>query len=139
MNQMLKVAREHRLFHLLIKVILIVAAGWCAFLLRFEFEIPPFYGPHLRLALVVWVGVKVVVFRFHRLHRRAWKFFSVDDVVRLVRANMIGSIVSLVVLYGLAPRGFPRSIPILDLILCSLFLGICSHSSSLGLLLSSIH
>ena len=118
------VIRDLHLLPLAIKALLIVAAGACAFLLRFEFEIPDFYLPHLRVALTVWVAVKLVVFRLHRLHRRAWRCFSVYDVVRLVRANAVGSLASLMFLLWLAPPGFPRSIPILDLILCSLFLGV---------------
>ncbi len=110
--------------HLFSLAALIAAAGASAFLLRFEFEVPALYLPHLRLALAVWVIVKLIVFGFYRLHRRAWRFFSVEDVVELVRANAVGSLASLAVLYAVAPRGFPRSIPILDLILCSLFLGI---------------
>ena len=116
--------RDLHLLPLAIEAILIVAAGVSAFLLRFEFEMPDGYLPHLRVALVVWVVVKLVVFRLHRLHRRAWRCFSVDDVVRLVRANAVGSLVSVIFLVWLVPPGFPRSIPILDLILCSLFLGV---------------
>lgn len=116
--------RELHLWHLVVKAVLIAVAGVCAFLLRFEFEIPAGYLPHLRVALAVWLVVKLVIFRLHRLHRRAWRCFSVEDVVRLVRANAIGSLASAVVLFWLAPSGFPRSIPILDLILCSLFLGV---------------
>jgi FlaA1/EpsC-like NDP-sugar epimerase len=111
-------------FHTLVVAALIAAAGSSAFLLRFEFEIPELYLPHLRMALVVWVAVKLAVFSLYRLDRRAWKFFSVDDVVQLARANAVGSLASTAVLYWLAPTGFPRSIPLLDLMLCSLFMGI---------------
>ena len=122
-NRAWAVIRDWRLLSLAIKALFIVAAGVSAFLLRFEFEIPTDYLPHLRVALTVWLVVKLTVFRLHRLHRRAWRYFSVDDVVRLMRANAVGSLVSVIFLVWLAPPGFPRSIPILDLILCSLFLG----------------
>ncbi|MBY0508257.1 MAG: polysaccharide biosynthesis protein [Bryobacteraceae bacterium] len=110
--------------HFLIDGLLIAAAGVCAFLLRFEFELPRFYWPSIRIALVVWLCTKLAVFAWYRLHRRAWRFFSIDDVVSLARANAVGSALSVVAIYCLAPTGFPRSIPILDFVLCSLFLAI---------------
>lgn len=112
------------LLELIAKAVLIAAAGLSSFLLRFEFEIPAMYFPHLQVALVVWVLVKLVVFRAHHLHRRSWKFFSVDDVMGLAWANAVGSLGSTMLLMALAPPGFPRSIPILDLILCSLFMSV---------------
>ncbi len=123
-NRIRSAVSELGLLELVAKALLIAAAGTSAFLLRFEFEIPAAYLPHLQIALVVWVAVKLVVFRFHHLHRRAWKFFSVDDVMRLAWANAVGSLVSTILLMAVAPPGFPRSIPILDLILCSLFMSI---------------
>jgi len=124
MEKMQKVIRELLLLQLLADATLVIVAGVCAFLLRLEFEVPDLYLPHLRTALVVWVVVKLSIFRIHRLHRRAWQFFSVDDVVRLARANIWATVLSTGVLYWLSPAGFPRSIPILDLIVCSLFFGV---------------
>jgi FlaA1/EpsC-like NDP-sugar epimerase len=123
MTKLIERARA-RLLHSLALAILVAAAGGSAFLLRFEFEVPARYIPSLQLAVMIWVVIKVAVFYVYRLDRRAWRFFSVDDVVQLLRANAIGSLLSALVLWALAPAGFPRSVPILDLMLCSLFLGI---------------
>jgi FlaA1/EpsC-like NDP-sugar epimerase len=115
--------RGPQLVHLAAEAAMIAAAGLSAFLLRFEFRIPASYLPDLRIALVVWVAVKLTVFHWYRLDRRAWRFFSVQDVLQLARANAAGAFLSLPFLLWLAPAGFPRSLPILDLILCSLFIG----------------
>ncbi len=101
---------------------MIAAAGFSAFLLRFEFQVPAFYLSHLNVALVVWIVIKLSVFHWFRMDRRAWRFFSVQDVLQLVRANATASIISSVVLL-FATTGFPRSIYILDFILCCLFVG----------------
>ena len=112
-----------QLLHLAAEAILIALSGIGAFLLRFEFEIPGFYVPHLRVALVIWVIVKLAAFQWYRLNQRAWRFFSVNDALQVCRANVAGALLSLPLLFFFAPAGFPRSIPIIDLMLCSLLIG----------------
>jgi len=111
------------LLHKVTEAVLIALAGFGAFLLRFEFEIPPMYAPHLKVALAIWILVKLSAFQWHQLDRRSWRFFSINDVLQVCKANMIGSLLSLPLVLWLAPAGFPRSIPIMDLMLCSLFIG----------------
>ena len=117
------IVRGPQLLHLAAEAAIIATAGFSAFLLRFEFDVPPFYLPHLQVALAVWIVVKLTVFQWYRLDQRAWRYFSVDDVLQLARANAAGALISLPLLWWLAPPGFPRSTAILDLILCSLFIG----------------
>jgi FlaA1/EpsC-like NDP-sugar epimerase len=105
------------------EVALIALSGMGAFLLRFEFDIPSRYVPHLQVALIVWITVKLLAFQWYRLNQRAWRFFSVNDVIEVGRANIAGAVLSLPLLFWLAPAGFPRSIPIIDLLICSLFIG----------------
>jgi len=93
--------------------------GLAAFLLRFEFTIPAVHRGHLYAALVVWVVVKLIVFRILNLDHGWWRFLSVHDLGRLTLGNAIGSVVSCVVLILVSP-GFPRSLYALDLVLCSL-------------------
>jgi FlaA1/EpsC-like NDP-sugar epimerase len=92
---------------------MIILAGLSAFLLRFDFSIPPYYVRHLPLALGCWLVVKMTTFHFYRLNRSSYRFFSADDAVRLARANVVGSLLSTVLLYLLAGPVFPRSVLIL--------------------------
>lgn len=92
-----------------------------AFLLRFDFGIPAPHRLHLSYALCVWVVVKSVAFRITNLDRGWWRYVSVRDVVRLVIGNLAGSATGCLVILLIAPAGFPRSIFLLDFILC--FLG----------------
>jgi FlaA1/EpsC-like NDP-sugar epimerase len=93
--------------------------GLAAFLLRFEFTIPSIHRRHLYTALLVWVVVKLIVFRLLNLDHGWWRFLSVHDLGRLTLGNLLGSVVSGVVLVLVSP-GFPRSLYTLDLVLCSL-------------------
>jgi FlaA1/EpsC-like NDP-sugar epimerase len=93
-------------------------AGVLAFLLRFDLSVPSQYWPHLLAALCVWIPVKVLVFHFLRLDRGWWRYVSVRDVVRLAAANLVGSVLGCLALLGFAPKGFPRSIYVLDFLIC---------------------
>jgi FlaA1/EpsC-like NDP-sugar epimerase len=72
----------------------------------------------LLAALCVWVPVKVLVFHFLRLDRGWWRYVSIRDVTRLAAANLVGSVFGCLALLGLAPEGLPRSIYVLDFLVC---------------------
>lgn len=96
-------------------------SGVTAFLLRFDFGLPPGYMRQLAYALPIWICVKIIVFRVANLDRGWWQYISVTDILRLVLGNFIASAVSCVVILCIVPPGFPRSIYPLDLMIC--FLG----------------
>jgi FlaA1/EpsC-like NDP-sugar epimerase len=96
-------------------------SGTAAFLLRFDFSLPPAYLRDLGYALLVWIVVKSVAFHIANLDRRGLRYVSLSDGYRLVFVNLAASAVSCAVITGLGPAGFPRSIFVSDLILS--FLG----------------
>jgi FlaA1/EpsC-like NDP-sugar epimerase len=95
-------------------------SGITAFLLRFDLSFPQREVAHLVYALPVWIVVKIIVFRIARLDRGWWRFVSLDDLPRLAMGNLLGSFLGTFVILWTAPRGFPRSIYVLDLLVCSL-------------------
>jgi FlaA1/EpsC-like NDP-sugar epimerase len=92
--------------------------GAFAFLLRFEFQIPRYYLPHLALAIAVWMVVKPAAQSIGRLDRCQWRYTSVPDFLAIARWNLIGSAASGSLIYLFGPAGFPRSIPVIDFLLC---------------------
>jgi len=92
-----------------------------AFLLRFDFRIPPVHLKHLVYALSIWIVVKAVVFRVTDLDRGWWRYVSVADLARIATGNLVASSLACVAILVIAPSGFPRSIFVLDLMIC--FLG----------------
>jgi FlaA1/EpsC-like NDP-sugar epimerase len=97
-------------------IFLLAAVG--AFLLRFEFVIPPEHRQHLYFAVATWVVVKSLVFHLHGLDRGWWRFVSTPDLVRIAGANIIGSSAGGLVILVFGPPGFPRSLYLLDFLLC---------------------
>ncbi len=96
-------------------------AGVAAFLLRFDFNPPRTYIFHLEFALLVWIVTKSIVFAAAGLNRLGWRYVSIPDLFRLLVANLISSILSCAAILIAGPHGFPRSIYVIDAMLC--FLG----------------
>jgi len=99
---------------------LFAVSGILAFLIRFEFSLPARDLVYLAYGVPIWVVVKGVVFHFLALDRGGWRYVSVPDIVRLAIGNASGSVIALIVILFLAPGGFPRSIYVMDLLVCSL-------------------
>ena len=77
---------------------------------------------NLAYALPVWIVVKSTVFRMAGLDRGWWRYVSIHDLTRLGIGNLTGSLLAAVVIRWIAPSGFPRSIYVLDLLLCFLLI-----------------
>ncbi len=90
------------------------------FLLRLDLSFPSMYLSYLAYAFPIWIVVKIVVFRLAQLDRGVWKYVSVIDVIRVGLGNIVASVISCVLILAIGPPGFPRSIFVLDLIVCYL-------------------
>jgi FlaA1/EpsC-like NDP-sugar epimerase len=99
---------------------LFALAGIVAFLLRFDFSLPDRDLLYLAFAIPVWVVVKGIIFHLLALDRGGWRYVSTPDIARLALGNLLGSIISLLLIIFLAPGGFPRSIYVLDLLVSCL-------------------
>ena len=95
-------------------------SGVVAFLLRFDLSLPPAYRIFLAYALPIWILVKIAVFHVAKLDRGLWRYLSVGDLSRIAYGNLTASVVSCILIKVIAPRGFPRSIYLLDLMICFL-------------------
>ncbi len=100
------------------EIAIFTASAATAFLLRFDFSVPPAYLRYLPYALAVWLPVKFVVFRALRLDRGFWRYVSAIDLMRISAANFIASSIAYILIRLLAPPGFPRSLYVLDLMVC---------------------
>jgi FlaA1/EpsC-like NDP-sugar epimerase len=116
-----KLIRIHRAVVWLAQIGIFALSGVLAFLLRFDLRLPPAYLGYLAYALPIWIVVKSVVFRVANLDRGWWRYVSIADLLRIVVGNFAGSVLSCIAILFIAPAGFPRSIYLLDLMIC--FLG----------------
>ena len=92
----LRVAAARVLILFLFHAIVFTGCYAFAWLVRFEFEIPPEYVETFKWSLPVVVGVQLLVGLFAGFYRGWWRYVGIGDVVRLV----VGLTVALAALIG---------------------------------------
>lgn len=116
--------RSRIILIVLLQVAIVAGSLWAAFALRFDFRIPETYLSRFYSLLPAVLLIKLGVFGWLGLLRGWWRYVSMADLVVIVKANLIGSL--LVLLYGfLVFRGgdIPRTVLILDWIFCFMLMG----------------
>ncbi len=105
---------------------LLAAAGvwWCAYLLRFNFDIPQNYQEEL-LRNLIWVApLQGIIFWQFNLYRGIWRYASVADLRRIVLAVITATaLIPLILGLFRVPDVVPRSVLIIDPILLILVMG----------------
>ena len=107
---------------LLVYVTLAVVAHVAAFLLRYDFVLPAARIPTLVVALPAVAVVKGVVFFFFRLCRCWWQKAGIADVIQLLRTNAIATVLYSAAAIALLHIDIPRSIYVIDFLLCFLLM-----------------
>ncbi len=101
----------------IIHISVFVLSGISAFLLRFDFQLNATERLHLLHALAVWIPVKSVAFHIFRINRTWWRYASLPDLQRIALALLSSAAVSTIII-ALTANGFPRSVFIIDLLVC---------------------
>ena len=109
------VSYKRRIFEVLLDVVLIILAYYCAYALRFG---PVAENGAWRLFLQtvpVLVIIQLAALLGMGAYRGLWRYTSVDDLVVFAKAVVLGSIASvLVVLFTFRFQGFSRTVFVLD-------------------------
>jgi FlaA1/EpsC-like NDP-sugar epimerase len=106
--------------------LLMVPIAWFgAYWLRFNLDpISDVYLHQALMLLPVILAVKAGMFWYFGLYRGIWRFASIPDLMRIVKAVTSGAVVSATLIFILTRlEGVPRSVFILDGILLVLLLG----------------
>jgi UDP-GlcNAc:undecaprenyl-phosphate/decaprenyl-phosphate GlcNAc-1-phosphate transferase len=116
-------AYKRRVFEILADSLVVIAAYYGSYLLRFEGEVvQPFYNRMLR-SLPLVVGTQLVAFSFLGLYRSVWRYTSVHDLPVMARATLGGWLASLVVLvFVYRLDGVSRSAMLIDAVLVLLLI-----------------
>ena len=77
-----------------IDVLLLAVAWYGAHLLRFNFEIPVGHLSVMLKAFPVIIVVKIVTFYFFDLYRGMWRYTSIADLLNIIKASGISSLIS---------------------------------------------
>ena len=96
-------------------LLLLAAALFASYYLRFNFDIPDnTFAQLVRLAPVL-VLIKIVVFYFFNLYRGMWRYTSTKDLFNIVKASIFNILfIAALLLFTNNLAGFPRSVFIID-------------------------
>src|SRR5262245_5320751 len=101
-------------------LVMVASSLAAAFFLRFDFLLPQDQATLLLRALLIAIPAKMVVFLLARFHQGWWRFVGVVDLLRLLLFNLIASVVFTVAVSALIGWSFPRSVYLIDFMLCFL-------------------
>jgi len=102
----------------LMQALLAIASLAVSFLLRLDFPLGVFYTHLLLQALPLLVAVKLVVFRGFGLSHLGWRYIGFPDLLRIGLANLAASSTAAIALRFAIGSDFPRSIYVLDFLVC---------------------
>ncbi|SNB45069.1 nucleoside-diphosphate sugar epimerase/dehydratase [Geobacter sp. DSM 9736] len=106
---------KRRLLVFFVDVGLIAAAYVLAFLLRFDFDLPPDQWKVFLKGLGIVLSIKPLVFLVSGLYRNLWRYASLHDAMEIFKVITVSSVMTVfAVMYVRYFDSFPRSIFILD-------------------------
>ncbi len=105
--------------------VIVAFVAWdLSFLLRFNFEIPTIFNVHLYETVFWVVLVQSIVFVLFGLYQGVWRFASIPDLKRIIKAVAVAAITVAALLFMINPPVVvPRTVLILDPILLVLLMG----------------
>jgi FlaA1/EpsC-like NDP-sugar epimerase len=104
--------------------LLIVAAYVISFLLRFDFRLSEGYIRTVLKTIPALLIIKLLIFNYYHLFTGLWRYVNIDDIWRIVKASFLSTIAFIVfVMIVHNTVGYPRSIFLLDWILCTGLIG----------------
>jgi UDP-GlcNAc:undecaprenyl-phosphate GlcNAc-1-phosphate transferase len=114
---------KRRIFEVLLDVVLIILAYYCAYVMRFgAMSQSGAWSVFLR-TLPVLVFVKMATLLVMGVYRGIWRYTSVDDLINIAKAIIIGSVVSvLALLFKFRFESLSRTVFLLDAMLLLLML-----------------
>jgi UDP-GlcNAc:undecaprenyl-phosphate GlcNAc-1-phosphate transferase len=114
---------KRRIFEVLLDVILILLAYWCAYAIKVGALSGSTAWRLFLRTLPVLVFVKMAAFLVMGVYRGMWRYTGLDDLIVFAKAVVLSSVLSvLAILFAFRFEGFSRTIFIIDGILMFLFL-----------------
>ena len=114
---------KRRIFEVLLDVVLITLAYYCAYVLRFGAMSQSGAWRIFLQTLPVLVFVKMATLLVMGVYRGIWRYTSVDDLINIAKAVIIGSVISmLALLFKFRFESLSRTVFILDAMLLLMML-----------------
>jgi len=97
---------------------LVTCAYLLAFFLRFDFRLPSYEWDVFLKSLPLLVLARLGIFASFHLFEGLWRYVSMRDILAILKATTLGSLIFVAGVLALFGHGFPRSIFLLEWFLC---------------------
>lgn len=115
---------EGRTFAIALGDVVFMAASYAlSYYLRLNFRFPAAETSSLLISLPIVLVIRTTAFYYYGLYRGVWRYTSLDDLMRIVKAVSVSSLV-MIVSFTLLFRfeSFPRSVFIIDWFILTVFI-----------------
>ena len=113
--------RKNIWLFLLIDLIVIACSAYGSYLLRFDFQFPSQFYSSFYTLLIVLIFTKLSINVFENIYSGLWRYTSVTDLISIVKASTLGTIISAgVAILILGGSIIPRSIFLIDYFLSTI-------------------
>ncbi len=131
-NPFKKTSLTRTIFFIATDIFSVALSVWLAFLLRFDGQIPPQYGPFMMRIIILAAVFTVPVFYFEKLYSFSWSYVSTNEITSLFRATVISFIFFSITIFisNYFPKfiNFPRSTIFISYLLIFVFCGLARFS-----------
>lgn len=110
--------RKHIMF--IVTVPIIILSVVASFALRFDFALPSSELPNLYGGLLIFTAVKVPIYYLFERRRRLWDYVSVQDLVGILGGGIAASVVACAATWFVIGPAFPKSVYLIDMMICFL-------------------
>ncbi len=116
---------KRALFFIFFDALLSLFSFYASYLLRFNFEIPPLFMENFFRVFAVLMALKLGAFFVFSGYKTPWRFFSVQNLVNLVRTHILTYTLFgvLFIVFADVLNPFPRSVIFIDFIFSVFLLG----------------
>jgi FlaA1/EpsC-like NDP-sugar epimerase len=116
---------RHRVWNIVADGVLVAAAWYLAFTLRFDHGVPVYYQTLLEKTILIVVAIKLLVFVAFGFYNRWWRYVSTRDMWGAARGVAVACLVADLTVYFASPVHnvrLPRSIAVMDFLLTLAFI-----------------
>jgi len=106
-----------------IHIILVTVAYYLAFLLRFDLRLPAVEWDRFFQSLPLLLLIKLFVFGYFHLYEGLWQYVSMRDILAILKAGTLSSMIFAAGILVVIGHGFPRSVLLLDWVFCLALVG----------------
>jgi UDP-N-acetylglucosamine 4,6-dehydratase len=112
-------------FFIVADIFLSVFSFYASYLLRFNFEIPQIFMTNFWLIFAILMPLKIGSFLLFSGYKTPWRFFSIQNLLNLVRAHALAYAIFGAIFFVFADtlNPFPRSVIFIDFVFSVFILG----------------